>query len=95
MPKIFDQLSHDDTVRCILFSGNGDKAFSAGLDVQASSTSGPVANADSNDDVARRAWKIRRHMYEYQNTVTSIERCEKRMYRQTRDILEFEILCRG
>ena len=78
LPQIFDRLSHDPNVRCILLSGNGDKAFSAGLDVQLASTSGPVSGADSNDDVARRAWKIRRHMYEYQNAVTSIERCEKR-----------------
>lgn len=31
--KIFDQLSEDENVRCILFSGAGDKAFCAGLDV--------------------------------------------------------------
>lgn len=78
LPKIFDQLSEDEDVRCIILSGSGEKAFCAGLDVQAASTSGPVSQADPKADVARRTWKIRRHMLEYQNAVTSLERCEKR-----------------
>lgn len=76
LPKIFDQLSKDENVRCIILSGNCEKAFTAGLDVQAASTSGPT-QANVND-VARKSWGIRRHIFDYQNSVSSIERCEKR-----------------
>lgn len=77
--KIFDSLSEDKNVRCILLSGNGEEAFCAGLDVQAASTAGPVSHPDPKADVARRSWAVRRHIYDYQNCVNAIERCEKRM----------------
>ncbi|WPG98761.1 Hypothetical protein R9X50_00155500 [Acrodontium crateriforme] len=77
MPKIFDRLSEDPNVRCIVLSGNGEKAFCAGLDVQSASTAGPVSQPDPKLDFARRSWAIRRHVYDYQNTVNAIERCEK------------------
>jgi len=32
--KIFDRLSEDENVRAVVLSGAGDKAFTAGLDVQ-------------------------------------------------------------
>src|SRR5690349_17689969 len=34
---IFDRLSHDPSIRAVIFSGAGDRAFSAGLDVVAAS----------------------------------------------------------
>ena len=74
---VFDSLSHDPNVRSIVFSGAGDKAFSAGLDIRESTSAGPVGNPDSEDDFARRTWKIRRHALDYQNSVNAIERCEK------------------
>lgn len=46
--------------------------------VQAASTAGPVSKPAEHDDVARRAWKIRRHVFDYQNGMNAIERCEKR-----------------
>lgn len=74
---VFDTLSHDPDVRSIVFSGAGDKAFSAGLDVRESTSTGPVGSPSEADDIARRTWKIRRHALDYQNSVTSLERCEK------------------
>lgn len=39
---IFDRLSHDSDVRVIILHGNGDRAFTAGLDVTAASDGGVV-----------------------------------------------------
>ncbi|PIA89239.1 Delta(3,5)-Delta(2,4)-dienoyl-CoA isomerase, mitochondrial [Cercospora beticola] len=73
---IFDKLSLDPDVRVILLSGSGPH-FSAGLDVTSASSSGPVSNPTESEDVARRTWKVRRHMVSYQNGISAIERCEK------------------
>jgi delta(3,5)-delta(2,4)-dienoyl-CoA isomerase len=78
--KIFDDLSHDPETRAIIFSGAGERAFTAGLDVQAASQSGVLAaEAKKGGDVARKAVGIKRHVQEFQDCVSSIERCEKRM----------------
>ncbi|KAM3424397.1 hypothetical protein BST61_g6404 [Cercospora zeina] len=77
LARIFDRLSHDPDVRVILLSGAGEKAFSAGLDVSGASSTGPVGAPAEKEDFARRAWKIRRHALDYQDTVNAIERCEK------------------
>ncbi|KAK5164904.1 uncharacterized protein LTR77_009568 [Saxophila tyrrhenica] len=74
--SIFDRLSHDPDVRVIILSGNGDRAFTAGLDVQAASEGGNISNKDITD-VARKATRIRRHIQEIQDCVTAIEKCEK------------------
>lgn len=74
---VFDTLSHDPDVRAIIWSSAGTRAFSAGLDVSESSTSGPVGNPDSAKDFPRRAWAVRRHALNYQDSVTALERCEK------------------
>lgn len=34
MKIIFDRLSHDPDVRCVVLTGAGDRAFTAGLDVK-------------------------------------------------------------
>jgi delta(3,5)-delta(2,4)-dienoyl-CoA isomerase len=73
---LFDKLSVDEDVRCIVISGSGPH-FSAGLDVHAASTGGPVSHPREEDDIARKAWRVRRHVYDYQNGISSIERCEK------------------
>ena len=51
------------------------------IKVQAASSAGPVSHPDAKADVARRAWKIRRLIYDLQNCVSAIERCEKRKCR--------------
>lgn len=73
--QIFDKLSYDSDVRAIVLSGAGEKAFSAGLDVQAASEGGTLAK---KGDVARVAVGFRRHVDEFQKCVASVERCEKR-----------------
>ena len=76
LQHIFDRLSHDPDVRVIILSGNGDRAFTAGLDVQAASEGGNITNKTITD-VARKATRLKRHVQEYQDCVTAIEKCEK------------------
>jgi Delta3,5-Delta2,4-dienoyl-CoA isomerase len=76
--KMFNQLSHDPEVRAIVLSGAGTKAFTAGLDVHAASTGGSLFGG-GNDDPARKATGIRRHLLEFQDCLTAVEKCEKRM----------------
>lgn len=81
---VFDSLSTDPEVRAIVLSGAGDKAFTAGLDVEAASQGGALAADDGSKaqkaDVARTATGIKRHVAEFQDCISSIERCEKRKY---------------
>ncbi|KAK4981610.1 hypothetical protein LTR66_009854 [Elasticomyces elasticus] len=74
--QIFRQLSHDPDVRCVVLTGAGDRAFTAGLDVQAAAADGAITGA-GRGDVARAAAKIRRHILEFQDCITAIEKCEK------------------
>lgn len=71
---VFNALSDSPDVRAIVFSGAGDRAFTAGLDVKAASQGllGPKST-----DPARVATQLRRHIDEFQDCVSSIERCEK------------------
>lgn len=82
--RVFDQLSHDSSVRAIVLSGAGERAFTAGLDVQAASQegSGLLAATKSpqqgqNLDPGRIAARLRRHIADFQDCVTAVERCEK------------------
>jgi delta(3,5)-delta(2,4)-dienoyl-CoA isomerase len=76
--QVFDKLSHDSDVRAIVLSGAGERAFSAGLDVQAASEGGSFTK---KGDGARLAVAFRRHVDEFQQCIASVERCEKRMFR--------------
>lgn len=72
----FKQLSTDSDVRAIVLSGAGDRAFTAGLDVvSAADWMGEMANLP---DVARRTVYMRRHIQGMQDSLTAIEKCEKR-----------------
>ncbi|KAM0485278.1 hypothetical protein ACHAPE_001293 [Trichoderma viride] len=73
--RIFRQLSEDVDVRAVVLSGAGDRAFTAGLDVQSASQDS-VLNADGNDP-ARKAKKIRAHIEEFQSSIGALEKCEK------------------
>lgn len=77
MGQIFERLSHDQDVRCVVFTGAGDKAFSSGLDVQAAAESGSLSGNDGLDP-ARVAQRIRHHIDEFQANISQIEKCEKR-----------------
>ncbi|KAL5317812.1 hypothetical protein ACEPPN_014912 [Leptodophora sp. 'Broadleaf-Isolate-01'] len=72
----FDRLSTDSSVRVIIFTGAGERAFTAGLDVQAASDSG-VGSRTASGDGARAATALRRSILNLQDCVSSIEKCEK------------------
>jgi len=74
MKQVFEKLSEDSNVRAIVLSGAG-KAFTAGLDVKAAS-SGPLFS-ENDLDPARAATIMRRHIAEFQDCITAVERCEK------------------
>ncbi|KAI4731086.1 ClpP/crotonase [Aureobasidium sp. EXF-10728] len=73
---IFERLSHDQDVRCVILTSAGDKAFSAGLDVQSASESG-VLSGNNGLDAARVAQRLRHHIDEFQASISQIEKCEK------------------
>lgn len=80
---LFNQLSHDPDVRAVVLSGAGDRAFTAGLDVMAAAASEPtLQGAGGKDgkkvDVARDATVKRRDIYEFQECISAVEKCEKR-----------------
>ncbi|RAL58253.1 hypothetical protein DID88_002253 [Monilinia fructigena] len=75
---IFDTLSYSPDIRSIILSGAGDRAFSAGLDVDAATQDGILAKKDEGTtDVARKAQVIKRHVEEFQACISSAEKCEK------------------
>lgn len=75
---VFDTLSTDPEVRAIILSGAGAKAFTAGLDVEAASQSGVLGKkGGAPQDVARKAVGIKRHVAEFQDCISSVEKCEK------------------
>jgi delta(3,5)-delta(2,4)-dienoyl-CoA isomerase len=79
LKTVFDTLSLSSDIRAIILSGAGDRAFTAGLDVQAASEQGVLQQqAGKGNDVARTAVGIRRHVQEFQDCISSIEKCEKR-----------------
>ncbi|CAN8106276.1 unnamed protein product [Discula destructiva] len=78
---VFAQLSHDPDVRSIVLSGAGDRAFSAGLDVTAAAASEPTLQGSAPGaikmDVARAATVRRRDIFEFQECISAVEKCEK------------------
>ena len=77
MAQLFNQLSSDPSVRAILLTGAGEKAFTAGLDVQAASQGLLSPSSDGELDGARKAAHFRRHIASFQDCITAVERCEK------------------
>jgi len=76
LAKIFNQLSIDPDVRAVILTGKGDRAFTAGLDVQAASESGFMSQSKGMDP-ARRSFYLQRHVQEIQDAVTAVEKCSK------------------
>ncbi|KAJ9386309.1 hypothetical protein DTO063F5_3823 [Paecilomyces variotii] len=75
MRIVFDLLSTSSSVRAIVLSGAGEKAFTTGLDVKAASQG--ILFSPSDSDTARHATSLRRHIVEFQDCISAIERCEK------------------
>ncbi|TRX93404.1 hypothetical protein FHL15_005679 [Xylaria flabelliformis] len=74
--QIFRKLSHDPNVRAVIFSAVGERAFTSGLDVHAASQ-GPILSQDGTSDGSRYATRVRRNIYEFQDSISAIEKCEK------------------
>ena len=74
--QVFEALSVDSSVRCVVLSGSGEKAFTTGLDIEAASQSGVLSNSDQRDG-ARKATVARRHITEFQRCISAVEQCEK------------------
>ncbi|KAI5805822.1 ClpP/crotonase-like domain-containing protein [Geopyxis carbonaria] len=72
--EVFLRLSNDSSVRAIILSGSGEKAFTAGLDIKGELS---FLNNDDDMDPARKGWKIRHEIKKYQDSVGAIEKCEK------------------
>ena len=80
---VFRQLSCDADVRAVVLSGAGDRAFTAGLDVTAASEGGLLSDGEGKGvvvDGARKAVKLRRHIAEFQECISAVEKCEKRRF---------------
>ncbi|KAK2809049.1 hypothetical protein FQN50_004102 [Emmonsiellopsis sp. PD_5] len=74
---LLSHLSTSPAVRSILFSGTGP-AFTAGLDVKAASQGLlSTPSSSSTTDPARKATSLRRHVADFQDCVSALERCEK------------------
>ncbi|EOD49610.1 Enoyl- hydratase isomerase [Neofusicoccum parvum] len=78
LSAIFTRLSADPAIRAILLTGAGPRAFCAGLDVQAASKEGLLADASaSGPDPARKAFHSIRHIAEFQACISALEACAK------------------
>lgn len=79
---VFRQLSADPEVRAVVLSGAGERAFTAGLDVHAASQGEAVlqgaGSSSGGVDGARVATAMRREVYEFQECISAVEKCEKR-----------------
>lgn len=76
--RVFEQLSADAEVRAIVLSGAGDRAFTAGLDVQDAQQNGTMD--PKSGDVARKAKDLRILIEEFQGSIGAAEKCEKREF---------------
>ncbi|TFB07456.1 hypothetical protein CCMA1212_001031 [Trichoderma ghanense] len=76
--RVFAQLSGDADVRAVVLSGAGERAFTAGLDVQAAAKDGTLTgDGGKKVDAARRAKGLRGQIEEFQGSIGAMERCEK------------------
>lgn len=77
---IFKRLSYDPNVRSIILTAAGERAFTAGLDINAASEGalgGDGIKGAVEKDTARKAWDLRRHIKDLQEPVGHLESCEK------------------
>ncbi|KAL1642895.1 hypothetical protein SLS58_005136 [Diplodia intermedia] len=78
LSAILTRLSTSPTVRAILLTGAGPRAFTAGLDVTAASESGILASTSNPPlDPARHAFHNLSHISEFQSCISALERCAK------------------
>ncbi|KAH0492318.1 hypothetical protein TgHK011_007276 [Trichoderma gracile] len=83
--RVFAQLSADADVRAVVLTGAGERAFTAGLDVQAAAQDGNLTGGAADGkkgqqqqvDAARRAKGLRAQIEEFQGSIGAMEKCEK------------------
>ncbi|KAF7504616.1 hypothetical protein GJ744_002043 [Endocarpon pusillum] len=75
MRAVFNYLSFNPGVRCVLISGAGPRAFTAGLDVRSAAISGPIQAQAA--DPSRKANSLRHHILEFQSCVSAVSSCQK------------------
>lgn len=73
---IFDAASTDPDVRAVVLSAVG-KAFTAGLDITENSISAVAEDGNEEADPARVATHMRRHILDFQDAISSLQRCAK------------------
>lgn len=78
LQRLFEQLGEDREVRAVVLSGKGDRAFTAGLDVREAGKDLGPDEGKADLDPARKAKTLRARIYEFQDAVTSMEKCAKR-----------------
>ncbi|XP_077645312.1 delta(3,5)-Delta(2,4)-dienoyl-CoA isomerase, mitochondrial [Lonchura striata] len=71
--QVFQEVSQDPECRAVVVSGAGS-AFTAGIDL---GELGSLLAALPAQDAARRAWALRRHILEFQESFSVMERCPK------------------
>ncbi|XP_067831172.1 delta(3,5)-Delta(2,4)-dienoyl-CoA isomerase, mitochondrial isoform X2 [Heptranchias perlo] len=73
MVECFNKIAQDTDCRVVVLSGAG-KMFTAGIDLM--DMAGDVLQPNG-DDVARKAWKLRNTILQYQESFSVIEKCPK------------------
>uniref|UniRef100_A0A0K8RZS5 Delta(3,5)-Delta(2,4)-dienoyl-CoA isomerase, mitochondrial n=1 Tax=Crotalus horridus TaxID=35024 RepID=A0A0K8RZS5_CROHD len=73
MVECFNKIAEDSECHAVVISGAG-KMFTAGIDLM---ELGSVFMMAQGDDVARKAWNIRKKIQEYQESFTVLEKCPK------------------
>lgn len=72
---LFDTASTDPEVRAIVLSGRG-RGFTAGLDITSTGIQSPRSES-STVDAARRSQSLRLHILDFQDSISSLQRCMK------------------
>uniref|UniRef100_A0A0B8RRY5 Delta(3,5)-Delta(2,4)-dienoyl-CoA isomerase, mitochondrial n=1 Tax=Philothamnus irregularis TaxID=1899461 RepID=A0A0B8RRY5_9SAUR len=73
MVECFNKIGQDSECRAVVISGAG-KMFTSGIDLM---DMGSVFMMAEGDDVARKAWNIRKNIRDYQESFTVLEKCPK------------------
>ncbi|XP_074872382.1 delta(3,5)-Delta(2,4)-dienoyl-CoA isomerase, mitochondrial-like isoform X4 [Carettochelys insculpta] len=73
MVECFNKIAQDSECHAVVVSGTG-KLFTAGIDLM---EMGSVFMVMEGDDMARKAWNIRKKLREHQETFSVLEKCPK------------------
>jgi len=73
LQQVIESASENAAVRCVVLASVLPKVFTAGLDLKEAS----ALSGTTESDPARKALKLRRHLLEFQNAISSLEKCQK------------------